>query len=87
MNDVEKKLLEDHRKWFETIPRGFVCMACNTPKDKKQFGKIFIFRPAKRYKLARTASCITCDECEKLPAAELYAGLEKYLMDRGHLVL
>jgi succinate dehydrogenase/fumarate reductase-like Fe-S protein len=86
MNQVEEKLLTDHRKWFEQLT-GFICMVCLMPKKKPQLGRIFIFRPAKKYKLARTASCITCDDCEKLPAAEIYAGLEKYLMERGHLEL
>lgn len=87
MNQVEEQLLKDHRKWFDLIPQGFVCMVCLMPKKKDHLGRIFIFRPAKKYKLARTASCITCDDCEKLPAAEIYTGLEKYLMERGHLEL
>ena len=57
------------------------------PKDKVNLGKIDIFRPAKRYKLARTATYMTCDECQKKPVAEIYAGVEKWLMDRGHLEL
>jgi hypothetical protein len=87
MNPVEEQLLRDHHQWFDQLPAGFVCMACLMPRKKTQLGKISIFRPAKRYKLARTASCIICDECEKLPAAELYVGLEKYLLERGHLEL
>lgn len=88
LNPVDEEgLLRRHRQWFDGLTAGFTCMVCELPRKKDQLGRIFIFRPAKRYKLARMASCITCSDCEKLSAAEIYTGLEKYLMERGHLKL
>lgn len=86
MNEIEKKLLEDHRKYFDGLS-GFICSACLMPKKKTQLGKIALFRPVKRYKLARTATYVTCDECEKLTADEVYRKVEAWLMERGHVVL
>jgi len=86
MNEVEKKLLEDHRKWFDQLTK-FVCSVCSMPCEKNRLGRIALFRPVKRYKLARTATYMTCDTCDKLPADEIYVKVESWLMERGHLIL
>lgn len=86
MNEIEQKLLEDHRKWFDQL-RQFVCVACLRPTNKEDLGKIAIFRPIKKYKLARVATYMICAECKKLPEAEIYQKVEKWLMERGHVEL
>jgi hypothetical protein len=86
MNEVEKELLSRHRKWFDTL-RQFICVACGKPTEKSKLGKIAIFRPAKKYKMARTATYMTCDDCEKLPAEEVYKKIEAWLVERGHVEL
>jgi len=86
MNEVEKELLARHRKWFETLD-NFVCVACDKPTPKTKLGRIEIFRPTKKYKMVRTATYMTCDDCEKRPADEVYNKVEAWLVERGHIEL
>lgn len=86
MTEVEKELLDRHRKWFDTL-KNFICVSCGKPTDKSQLGRIALFRPAKKYKLARTATYMTCADCEKLPPAEVYEKVEAWLVERGHVEL
>lgn len=91
MTEDERKLLVDHKKMLAQF-RGFVCSSCHLAKTKKidtgvDLGQVDVFRPTKHYTLVREATYVLCDACMDLPAEQVYAGVEAWLMDHGHLKL
>lgn len=85
-NETPEQLLQRHRKYFEAIGQ-FSCPVCMRPRKKEELSRISLFRPAKLYKMARMTTYALCVECEKLTPAEIYKGVEKWMIERGHIEL